>query len=51
MTGRDEVKDLDTVRVDNWRISRETLELAYIWYSERSGKTEIFDNRNSVECI
>ena len=41
--------DSDTVRADNWRIARETLELTYSWDSERGGKTEMFDVSNSVE--
>ena len=47
--GRDEVKDSDTVRADNWRIAREILELAYSRYNEISGKTDIVDDGNSVE--
>ena len=49
MTGRDEVKDLDEVRVDNWRIAREASESAYIWNSERAGKTGIVCNIFNVK--
>ena len=49
--GWPEVKESDTVKNANYRIARETSEPAYIWDSERDGKTEIFDNGNSVEYI
>ena len=39
------------VREDNWRIARETLESVYNWDSERSSKTDIVDDGNSVEYI
>ena len=49
--GREEVKDSDMV-MDSCRcIARETSESAYIWDSEGVGKTEIDDDRNSVEYI
>ena len=47
--GRDEVKDSEAVRSDNRRISRETSELTYSWDIERSRKTEIGGDGNSVE--
>ena len=49
MTGEEEVKESVMVRDSNRRISRETLESAYIWDSERSGKTVIVQDGNSVE--
>ena len=39
------------VKDGNRRIARETSELAYSKDSERDGKTDIVDNRNSVEYI
>ena len=47
--GGDEIKDLDAVTESSRRIARETLELAYSWDSERSGKTEIVDDGISVD--
>ena len=49
MTGWDEFKESDVVREDNWRIAKETSESPYTWDIEKSGKTEIVDNSNSVE--
>ena len=43
------VKESDTARADNFCIARETLESMFSWDSERTGKTEIVDNRKSVE--
>ena len=37
------------VRADNFCIARETLESMFIWDSKRARKTEIVDNRKSVE--
>ena len=51
VTVYDEAKESDTVRADNWRIARETLELAYIWDRKRVVRTEIVDDGNSVEYI
>ena len=51
MTGRDEIKDSETVRVYNWRIARETSESAYSWDIKRAKKTDIVDDGNSVEYI
>ena len=45
----DEVKDSDTVRVDNWIIARETSDSAYIWDRDRAGNMVIVNDRNSVE--
>ena len=42
---------MDVVRDSNRRIARETSESMYIWDNERSRKTEIVDNGNSVEYI
>ena len=47
--GRYEVKDSDKVMDSCRRIARETLESAYSRVSEGDGKTEIFDDGNSVE--
>ena len=51
MTGRDEFKELDAVRSDSCCLAREISESAYSWDSERSMKTEIVDENNSVEYI
>ena len=51
MTGIDEVKETDEVRVYIQRIERETSDLTYIWDSIGAWKTEIADNGNSVEHI
>ena len=40
---------MDAAREGNRRIARETSELAYIWDSERAGKTEIVNGGNIVE--
>ena len=47
--GRDEVKNLDTMREISRRISRETSELAYSWDSDVVGKTEIVDDKETVD--
>ena len=44
-----EFKDSGMVVDSCWRISRKTLESAYSWVSERAGKADIFNDRNSVE--
>ena len=49
--GRYEVKGLDMVRDSKRRISRELLESEYSWDREGSGKTEIDDDKDSVEYI
>ena len=37
------------VKDSNWCIARESLESASSWDSEGAGKTEIYDNGNSVQ--
>ena len=37
---RDQVKDSDMVRVDNWCTARETLELAYSWDIKNPGRQQ-----------
>ena len=48
-TRGEEVKDLDRVRKRCRIITRETSELAYIWDSERGGKTEFSGIVNNVK--
>ena len=48
-TGWGEVKDNDLVMDICWHMERESSELAYSWDSKSVGKTEIVDDRNSVE--
>ena len=47
----DEVKDSDMVIDSCQSIARETSDSAYSRANEGDGKTEIFDNGNSVEYI
>ena len=50
-TVRDEFKESDMVSNGNRRIARETSDSAYSWDNERSRKTEMVDDGNSLECI
>ena len=47
--GSDEVKDLELVIESSHHIASEKLESVYSWDSDSDGKTEIFDNRISVD--
>ena len=47
--GREKVKKLDMVRNSSRRIERESSEPAYIWDRDDVGKTEIVNDRNSVD--